>query len=181
MIIAVIILAILLLISCMLNFKLARTVLELMKTIVNQHKEFEEIQFMEGFADISEEDILVKFEDVSLVCQTLPSDTGEMSQVFDTSLYLKNKIIGLTYFVPRQVLENVSAELAEDKNAIIRQIKRKLRMEGAEEEANDEEMLQKIVDDAIQQADIASATPILQHCTVLHLKDGRWIWRQEDG
>ena len=181
MIIALITLSIVLLLSIAFNVKLAQMFFNTLNAMTSMQKEFEEVQFMEGYLDIPEEDILEKFEDVSLVCQTLPTKDGEMMQVFDTSLYMKNKIIGLTYFVPEQDLQDVNNSLRNNSD-ILRKIRRKLEEMGAEftDTEEEQEYFQEIVNRAIEY-EKREEVPILEHCTVCHLKDGRWIWRQEDG
>ena len=180
MIIALITLSIVLLLSIAFNVKLAQMFFNTLNAMTDMQKEFEEVQFMEGYLDIPEEDILEKFEDVSLVCQTLPTKDGEMMQVFDTSLYMKNKIIGLTYFVPEQTLQEVNSSLR-DNDAIMKKIRRKLEEMGAEfsDTEEEQEYFQEIVNRAMEYEDVQQV-PRLEHCTVYHLKDGRWIWRQEE-
>lgn len=181
MVIALITLSIVLLISILFNIQLGRMFVNTLNAMTDMQKEFEEIQFMEGNLDFPEEDIQEKFEDVSLVCRTVPSKDGEMMQVFDTSLYMKNKIIGLTYFVPEQELQDVNSELRNNSD-ILRKIRRKLEEMGAEftDTEEEQEYFQEIVNRAIEY-EKREEVPILEHCTVCHLKDGRWIWRQENG
>ena len=180
MIIALITLSIVLLLSIAFNVKLAQMFFNTLNAMTSMQKEFEEVQFMEGYLDIPEEDILEKFENVSLVCQTVPTENGEMMQVFDTSLYMKNKIIGLTYFVPKQDLDEVNNEI-KNKSAIIEKIRRKLEEEGAEFNEDNEEEFQELAKQVIEHIELEEhGPPVLEHCTVCHLKDGRWIWRQEE-
>jgi energy-converting hydrogenase A subunit M len=42
------------------------------------------------------------------------SEDDSSTQIYDTSLYMKNHVIGLTQFVQKQVLEQVAQELNVD-------------------------------------------------------------------
>lgn len=180
MVIALITLSIMLLLSIAFNVRLAQMFLNTLNAMTSMQREFEEIQFMEGYLEFPDEEIMEKFEDVSLICRTVPSENDEMMQVFDTSLYKKNKIIGLTYFVPEQTLNEVNSSL-KDNDAMMKKIRRKLEEMGAEFSDTEEEKayFQEIVNRAMEYENVQQV-PRLEHCTVYHLKDGRWIWRQEE-
>lgn len=175
MVIAIVILSILLLFSVLVCVKMGQIVYQAVGTIDNLKQEYETMMFMEGIVDIPDEAIMYKFDDASLLCRTLPSEEGEVRQVFDTSLYMKNKVIGLTYFVPKQDLEEFKRNLQKDKE-LEKQLRRKLKLEGIEIST---EELREI----LQQTPVInenSPPPIIPHCTVYCLKDGRWLWRQEE-
>ena len=175
MVIAIIILSILLLLSVLLCGKMGQMIFNMVGVIQGLRAEHETIMFMEGLTDIPEEDILYKFDDASLLCRTLPSKENEVQQVFDTSLYMKNKVIGLTYFVPEQDLVEFKRNIQKDKD-LERQLRRKLKLEGID--ISSEELNEILTQHPLMDED--SPPPIITHCTVYCLKDGRWLWRQEE-
>ena len=97
------------------------------------------------------------FEDVILLLQVKPNpDRSDQSitKIFDTSLYLKNHIIGLTYFVQEQIAkEQIASQHLLD-------------------------MAQQTGENAIDL--LAAAITIQPGCTVLKMKNGDWLWRQEE-
>ena len=176
MVIAIILLILMLSVSAVLNYILLRALGKAADAIMALQNEFDDLQFMEGMLDIPEDEILQKFDDAFLLCQTIPIEGEDVRQIFDTSLYLKNKVIGLTYFVPKQLLENVQQEVTTDAR-IEEIIRRKLKENDIEV---DEETFQIIFQEAKEQLELDDSPPIIPHCTVYQLKNGRWIWRQED-
>ena len=92
MVIAIISLSIMLFISIIFNIFIFKLFNRSLDRIITLNNEFEELEFMEGIADIPEEKILQKFEDATLFCNTVPTKTDEVLQIYDTSLYLKNTI-----------------------------------------------------------------------------------------
>ena len=176
MVIAIIVLILILSVSAVLNYILLRALGKAADAIIALQNEFTDLQFMEGMLDIPEEEILQKFDDAFLLCQTIPVEEEDVRQIFDTSLYLKNKVIGLTYFVPKQLLESVQQEVTTDAR-IEEIVRRNLEENGIEV---DEETFQIIFQETKKQLELDDSPPIIPHCTVYQLKNGRWIWRQED-
>ena len=176
MVIAIILLILILSVSATLNYILLRALGKAADAIITLQNEFDDLQFMEGMLDIPEEEILQKFDDAFLLCQTIPIEGEDARQIFDTSLYLKNKVIGLTYFVPKQILKDVQQEVTTDAK-VEEIIRRGLEENGIEV---DEETFQLIFQEAKDQLELDDSPPIIPHCTVYQLKNGRWIWRQEN-
>lgn len=178
MVIAVIILTIILFITLIYCIKVTKLFLNSLDAISSMNNDFEEIQFVEGFGDIPEEKILQKFEDAILFCKTIPSKTDDMLQIFDTSLYMKNKVIGLTYFVPEQNLTEVKQNFINNKHDLKTNLRKHIERMGLE--LSDEEF-EALFHHAVENLDkdIEESIPLIPHCTVLLLKDGRWLWRKE--
>ena len=179
MIVAVVILSIILLMALTYCVKITKLFLNSLDAISDINNEFEEIQFIEGFGDIPEEKVLRKFEDAILFCKTIPSKTEEMLQVFDTSLYMKNKVIGLTYFVPEQNLTEVKQNFIDDKHDLKTNLRKRIERMGLEISDEEFEALFRHTAENIDK-DIEESVPLIPHCTVLLLKDGRWLWRKEE-
>ena len=176
MVIAIISLSIILSISIIFNIIILKLFNRSLDTIITLNNEFEELEFMEGIADIPEEKVLQKFEDAILFCNTVPTKTDEVLQIYDTSLYLKNKVIGLTYFVPEQDLIDIKHNLQSKREDIEKQIRRTLAEHQIEVTAQE---FEEIMKNAMEQAQTA-IVPLLPHCTVYQLTDGRWLWRKEE-
>lgn len=176
MVIAIISLSIMLFISIIFNIFIFKLFNRSLDRIITLNNEFEELEFMEGIADIPEEKILQKFEDATLFCNTVPTKTDEVLQIYDTSLYLKNKIIGLTYFVPEQDFTDIKNDLQLKRKDIEKHIRQKLAEQQIEVTAQE---FEEIMMNAMEQAQ-AAIVPLLPHCTVYQLTDGRWLWRKEE-
>ena len=149
----------------------------------------EELLFAEGEIDIPEDKIQQKFLDAILLCHLERNNQDDSTwKIVDTSSYNKNHIIGLTYFVQPQLFDDLKATVNEDtlreraKEKIIDAI-------GDEYEDADLDFLDDLIDEAMEELmgdkyDIdeehgTMTRPLLPHCTVYQLKDGRWLWRQE--
>lgn len=150
----------------------------------------EELAFVQGETDIPDELIDQKFLDAILLChiEKNPFD-GDVWKILDTSSYQKNHVIGLTYFVQPQTFEDLKNAISSDN------VKDRVRQQVIEaiydddEDEIDEDFIDEIIEQAYneimnEEYDIdeehgTMTRPLLPHCTVYHLKDGRWLWRQE--
>lgn len=146
---------------------------------------------MQGETDIPDELIDQKFLDAILLChiEKNPFD-GDVWKTVDISNYQKNRIIGLTYFVQPQTFEALKNAVNPDnvKDKIRPQIIKAMYDDDDEDEI-DEHFIDEIINQAYSQImdeeyDIdeehgTMTRPLLPHCTVYRLKDGRWLWRQE--
>ena len=146
--------------------------------------EVEELEFLQGEIDIPEERIAQKYTDAIVLFNTAAdpdAQTTDVTKIVDTSCYLKNKVIGLTYLVPEQMLDEIKEAIshADIKERVITQLQQlypELDLDGA-----DSDFLENLMDGAIDEVleEETQTQPLIPHCTVLQLTDGRWIWRQE--
>lgn len=149
--------------------------------ILNEIAELEEERaFLAGEIDLPEDRVLQKFPNATIIyhVETFPGDAEDPIKVLDTSSYMKNHIIGLTYFVPEQVLKEVNDSLYNSQ-----ELRKRIRDRLAQDADNLEpEALNLLIEETIKEIrqesdlDLDSSIP---HCTVYLLKDGGWIWRQE--
>lgn len=76
-------------------------------SLANRILEFE--LYSDDFDEIPEEMVEQEYPDTLLVCNLETTEEEEgLFQVYDTSLYLKNHVIGLTLFVQEQMLEDIA-------------------------------------------------------------------------
>ena len=188
--IAFVIAVILLFFACVGCFLLARLLKTLLTSLKMEDEFEEELAFTQGIIDIPEERIAQKFEDAILLChvEQKPLDYN-ITKIVDTSNYMKNHVIGLTYFVHPQMFQELKYYIDDD------QIRERMRSAILERLPDDEEIdedfinelinraMEKLAEDGEYQIDEEYGTmtrPLLPHCTVYQLKDGRWLWRQEE-
>lgn len=189
MVIALIIVSIVLLLSIFLNSILLKMVRNAVNTLVDIDKAEEELAFLSGEIDIPEEDIAAKFPDAIMLCHLEKNTTSEDTiKIVDISSYEKNHVIGLTYLVQPQLFDDLKSAVNTD--AIKERVLRKL---CEEYEVNlddtDNEFMEQLLEQAMAEVMDEEYTideehgtmtrPLLPHCTVYQLKDGRWLWRQE--
>lgn len=187
--VALIIISIFLVVSASFNVLFLHMLRNLINAVMQIDELSEELAFVQGEADIPEEAIEQKFINAILLChiEKNPFD-GDVWKIVDTSSYEKNHIIGLTYFVQPDTFEDLKNAISVDK------IKDNVRQTIIDAIYNeDDEIDEDFIDEIIEQAygeimdedyDIdeehgTMTRPLLPHCTVYHLKDGRWLWRQE--
>ena len=189
MVVALIITSVFLALSLLLNIIFWRMLHNLINSVIQIDELSEELAFVQGEADIPEEAIEQKFINAILLChiEKKPFD-GDVWKVIDISSYEKNHIIGLTYFVQPDTFEELKNAVSVDK--IKDNVRQKI-IDAIYDE--DDEIDEDFIDEIIKQAygeimdekyDIdeehgTMTRPLLPHCTVYHLKDGRWLWRQE--
>ena len=187
--IALIVISVFLVLSFLLNIICWKMLRNLVNTVLQIDELSEELAFVQGEADIPEEAIDQKFINAILLChiEKNPFD-GDVWKIVDTSNYEKNHIIGLTYFVQPDTFEDLKNAVSVDK------IKDNVRQKIIdaiydEDDAVDEDFIDEIIEQAydeiveedydIDEEHGTMTRPLLPHCTVYHLKDGRWLWRQE--
>lgn len=182
MIVAFIIVCVLLLFVSAGFFLLFQAMKTFMREIDEIEQLNEEMAFYFGEGDFAEEDIVMKYENAIIFynLQRMPKDKKwTTDKIVDTSLYLKYHIIGLTYFVQEQLANDINSDLtAELRERIMRKLAEKYEIE------EDSEVLDDIVNNAMAQelkprGDCLMHT-FIPHCTVYYLRDGRWMWRQEE-
>ena len=189
MVVALIITSVFLVLSLLLNIIFWRMLHNLINAVMQIDEFSEELAFVQGETDIPEEAIEQKFINAILLChiEKNPFD-GDVWKIVDTSSYEKNHIIGLTYFVQPDTFEDLKNAVSVDK--IKDNVRQKI-IDAIYDE--DDEIDEDFIDEIIEQAydeimdedyDIdeehgTMTRPLLPHCTVYHLKDGRWLWRQE--
>jgi len=155
------------------------------KNISIIRKTNEEISFLEGKSDFPNNKIQRKFLDVTLLYRVeFRPDYADMTKIFDISNYEKNNVIGLIYFVQKQTFDDLIKMTRGDavRDSLIRRIQEQYGV------AADEE----VIEDLMQQAEALISQeermrqesgliirPLIPHCTVYQLKDGRWVWRPE--
>ncbi len=187
--IALIIISVFLVLSLLLNIIFRKMLHNLINAVMQIDELSEELAFVQGEADIPEEVIEQKFINATLLChiEKNPFD-GDVWKIVDTSSYEKNHIIGLTYFVQPDTFEELKNTVSVDK---IKDSVRQKIIDAIYDK--DDEVDENFIDELIEQAydeiveedyniDEEHGTmtrPLLPHCTVYHLKDGRWLWRQE--
>lgn len=97
------------------------------------------------------------FENVILFLQIKinPNKSDDsVTKIFDVSLYARSHIIGLTYFIQEQL---------------------------AREQIASEHLLEIARETGENPVDLlAASTTIQPWCTVLRMKNGDWLWRQEE-
>lgn len=191
MVLVICVLSIMLILSIVLITLLLRALKNIFKGIQEREDLEEELAFLQGEIDIDEDRILRKFPDAILLChleQDPSLGESDTIKIFDISNYSKNHIIGLTYFVQPQFFEDL-------KNSVkMKQMRDRLRQKFMEDndidpDEADIDFINSILDEAIGEVleeeflfDEKAQTmtrPLLPHCTVYQLKDGRWLWRQE--
>lgn len=187
--IALIIVSICLAIAGCFCFILIKILKHLLDTLIEEQQMEEELAFVEGEIDIPEERIAQKFPNAIMLCHLEKNEFDDSTwKIVDTSSYSKNHIIGLTYFVQPQLFDELKATVSDD--AIRDRAKEKvLDAIGDDYEDADMDFLDELIDEAMEELmgdkyDIdeehgTMTRPLLPHCTVYHLKDGRWLWRQE--
>lgn len=189
MITAIIILSAVLALALLIIFVLYKIVRVLVTGMTEIEQLQEELAFVQGKIDIPEEQIAQKFLDVILLCHIEKNpNNGETWKIVDTSNYMKNHIIGLTYFVQPQLFDEIKNAVNEDnlREQIRADIIQELQLDENELDSdfvNDilNQAMNELVEDnyQIDEEHGAMTRPLLPHCTVYQLKDGRWLWRQE--
>lgn len=131
---------------------------EQLKSIEELESLYFQLFFLEG-NDYDKQSPLIQqiFENVNLLIsiQVNPNKNDKSTtKIFDTSLYLKNRTIGLTYFVQEQTAEEIIAS----------------------------DSLKQLAQEAqISVADaLSNSITLTAGCTVIQMKDGTWLWRQEE-
>ena len=181
--IAIIILSILLGISIFVIVMLIRAVFQLMQAAIEADKLAEEIAFTEGNYEIPEEEILNKYPNAILLCSLAKNPFNDDTlKITDISNYNKNHVIGLTYLVQPQLYDDIRKDFDSP------QIRNRLRQsiiteQGLDPEEADLEFIDKIIEESIQETfseyNGTLVKPLMPHCIVYQLKDGRWLWRSE--
>ena len=143
----------------------------------------EEYNYFSGNIDIEDDKIAQKFTDVFLIHRVEANpDLGEnIIKAVDVSKYAKNHIIGITNFVQPQFFQEVKEIVTSDK---MRERLRRELLRECPEAQDDTDFVDEIIDEAIAQVlneenSTLGTQPIIPHCTVIQLKDGRWMWRPE--
>lgn len=187
--VALIIVSVFLAISVVFNLIFLHMLRNLILAVMQIDELQEELAFVQGETDIPDELIDQKFLDAILLChiEKNPFD-GDVWKIVDTSSYEKNHIIGLTYFVQPDTFEELKNAVSVDK------IKDNVRQKIIdaiydEDDEIDEDFINELIEQAydeiveedydIDEEHGTMTRPLLPHCTVYHLKDGRWLWRQE--
>lgn len=187
--VALIIVSVFLAISIVVNLIFLHMLRKLILAVMQIDELTEELAFVQGETDIPDELIDQKFLDAILLCHIEKNFLDDnVWKIVDTSNYQKNHIIGLTYFVQPQTFEDLKNAVSSDN--IRDQVRRKI-IDAIYD--NDEDVDEDFIDEVIDQAygeimneeyniDEEHGTmtrPLIPNCTVYHLKDGRWLWRQE--
>lgn len=124
---------------------------------------FDELAFIQGDNNtILQQEIKQKFEDTTLI-YNVEKGTTDYAIIVDTSKYLKNNLIGLTYLVPAHEYE----QLAKD---VIKNIKDKVK------DKYNEDIEPQWLEDSVHDTMDGVVIP---HCDIYQLKNGRWIWRSK--
>lgn len=189
MIVALIIVSVILLLSILLNLFLLIMVHNAVNTLVDIDKVEEELAFLSGEIDIPEEDIAAKFPNAIVLCHLEKNISSEdTTKIVDISNYEKNHIIGLTYLVQPQLFDDLKSAVNAD--AIKERVFRRLCEEyDINPNDTDNEFIEQLLEQAmaevineeysIDEEHGTMTRPLVPHCTVYQLKDGRWLWRQE--
>ena len=131
-----------------------------MKLYFTLCESLEELDFATGESAIPEHNIAQKFENVVLLYNIQKSNCYCM--IVDTSKYLTNNLIGLTYLVPEHEYDMLASE-------VTTHIKHKVKEEY--EDADDE-----WIENSIHETMDGVLVPC---CDVYQLKSGKWIWRSK--
>lgn len=118
--------------------------------------------------NIDEKDILQEYENTDLILRVLPDDTNEKWQMIDTSLYMKNKEITLTDFVPKQEFKEIIEDAAKTTFFLAAQ-------EMGEDYKPEEDDLLAMQEQIAKQF-IAGTRK--NNIKVYQLESGQWIWRE---
>ena len=122
----------------------------------------EELDFSMGETEIPEHNIIQKFENVTLLYNVQKSTNYAM--IVDTSRYLTNNLIGLTYLVPAHEYDTLA-------NDVSFHVKEKVK-----NEYEDADIDQDWLDQSIHETMNGVLVPC---CDVYQLKSGKWIWRSK--
>lgn len=180
---AIIILSISLAIAVLYGIVVSRLLYIAVGEILQVEEREEEIAFENGLIDIPEEVIEEKFPNAILFCHLERDDIHQnWWKAFDVSSYAKNRVIGLTYFVQPHIFDDLAQSIrdGEVRDAIRQQLKEMM------DDEVESEIIDNIIDETLDEMgyriDDSGTTmtkPLIPNCTVYHLKDGRWLWRQE--
>lgn len=162
MIIAIVILSVLFIISLILNIFFIRVIRTCVNTFADIQNDLTTIQTLHSNKPIPEGMYEKKYPHADLIIDLEPENESGIREIYDVSNYEKNRIIGLTQFVPQQELDSLEAA----SNIAIRAF-----FEDEDEELNEEE-LDELFDE------VTSGT-IIPDVTVYQLKGGQWLWRPE--
>lgn len=190
MVVALIIVSACLGIAILYSVTMTKILKSITADIISQQKMEEELLFVEGEIDIPEERIAKKYPKAIMLCHLKKNNQDESTwKIIDTSMYSKNHIIGLTYFVQPQLFEELKAAVNTD--ALREKARERILQEvDLDDDDMDEDFIDDLIDQAIEellgedsyQIDEKYDTmtrPLLPNCTVYQLKDGRWLWRHE--
>lgn len=180
MILALIILCVILLGSLALNLICFRIISVTINEMIEADNFEEEMAFLNGEIDIDEDLIEKKFPNATILCQLKKNiiNDDEVMKIFDISSYEKNHLIGLTYFVQEQDLNNLRRTMDSKSE------RQELYQHLLQTHEMDSESFERIADGVISEffgeaTNEAMFHPLIPNCTVYQLKDGRWLWRQE--
>lgn len=115
---------------------------------------------------IDEKDVLQKYENADLILRVLPDD--EKWQMVDTSLYMKNKEITLTDFVPKQEFKEIIEDTANTTFLLAAQeIGEDYKPEENDLLAMQEEIAKRFITGTRK-----------KNIRVYQLESGQWVWRE---
>ena len=135
-----------------------------------------------GVNILDKNNIVEEYKNVSLIYKLEEAPNNELldTQVVDTSLYLKERIISLTFFVQKQNIDRDAIM-----TALTQVAKDELNRVFPDEEI-DEDTINNIVE-SLMGDDLDALNKdlfepqIIPHCNLIHLKDGRWLWSEING
>lgn len=118
--------------------------------------------------NIDEKDILQEYENADLILRVLPDDKNEEWQMIDTSLYMKNREITLTDFVPKQEFKEIIEDTAKTTFFLAAQEM------GEDYKPEEDDLL--AMQEQIAKRFIAGTRK--NNIKVYQLESGQWIWRE---
>lgn len=118
--------------------------------------------------NIDKKDILQEYENADLILRVLPDDTNEKWQMIDTSLYMKNREITLTDFVPKQEFKEIIEDTANTTFFLAAQ-------EMGEDYKPEEDDLLAMQEEIAKRFIIGTRK---KNIRVYQLEGGQWIWRE---
>lgn len=118
--------------------------------------------------NIDKKDILQEYENADLILRVLPDDTNEKWQMIDTSLYMKNREITLTDFVPKQEFKEIIEDTANTTFFLATQ-------EMGEDYKPEEDDLLAMQEEIAKRFITGTRK---KNIKVYQLESGQWIWRE---